>query len=370
MEAFDPTIEEEAKQKIRSIAQKFSGDFVNRVAVLGAFDTWPYMDYISRLIASNNYVAVTSKYLYRKVNGKVLRMRTQEHQGFAPQFHFMGALLDQIISDCSSAIISFSVSAAHFIEIDWCYKKSKKTLGVAYVRAASGLEKGSCENLTTADTNQGAYSFCNIDSKNTRTAWDCMKENVYCPFISQDISKNVIEYFFRGKDMEIVAVENISILPSVINTKYPISDEYPVETKELDTEIIKDDEVVFTKDCICFILSLEKLSKSSFIHRLSPMKTLTILQKTQGWSDAMSSNPSKLRYFLSKNFKKQEPFVSLKKGFVDIDRIGSNFEKIALFLEKKGYIEMKRVKGTENLQVSLVRLKTKGKKLSKFYKAN
>ena len=367
--AIDSEVEEVAKQKIRTLAQTFLGDFVERVAVLGAFDTWPYIDHISRKLALNNHVAVTSRYLYRLINGKVLRMRTQEHPGFAPQFHFMGALLDQIISDCSAVIINFSVSAGHFIEIDWCYKKSKKTLGVAYVRATSGLEQGSCENLRVIETDDGFYSMCQIDSADGHTVWECMKKTSYCPFISQDISKNVIEYFFRGRDMEMVAIENIEVLSSILNTKHPVSNIPSIEMKKLGFDIMKDDETIFTRDCIYFILMLDKLSKSSYVNRLSPIKKMAILQKTQGWSDSISSNLNRLRYFVSKHLRDEEPFKSLKEGFVDIDNIGINFRDLALFLKDKEYVELKKIEGVNGLEGFLVKMKTKAKKLVKFYRS-
>jgi len=362
----DSELEEDVKRKIRFIGQLFLGDFVERIAVLGAFNTWPYIDYISRKLALSNYVAITSRYLYRKINGKVLRMRTQENPNFAPQFHFLGTLLDQIISDCSAVIINFSVSAAHFIEIDWCYKKTKKTLGVAYVRAASGLEKGSCKSLKTVETNEGYYSICKTQGA-SRTVWECMKESSYCPFISQDISKNVIEYFFRGKDMEIAAVENIRVLASMLDAKHPAISNGETKTKHLVDDVMKDDEIIFTKDCLYFVLMLDKLTNGSYLNRLSAIKTLAILQKVQGWSDYMSTNPNRVKYFVSRHLRKEEPFKSLREGFVDVDRIGEDFRDLAMFLKERGYIELRSIDGVYGLEGFLVRMKPKAKKVVKFY---
>jgi len=367
----DPTVdldlERKAKEKMRYIAQVFYGDFDERVAVLGAFDTWPYMDYVCRVLANYNYVAVTSKYLYRKINDKVLRIRTQEHPGFASKQHFMGALLDQIISNCASAIVNFSVSAAHFIEIDWCHRKSKKTLGITYARAVSGLEKGSCKNLKIFETDRGCYSVCKISPGETRTVWDCMKSPKYCPFIQQDISKNVIEYFFRGRDVEIVAVENIDVLPSILGSRYPHLTTGTCRIASLDNDIMKDDEVVFTEDCIYFILRLKKLSRCSFIKRLSPMKMLALLQKVQGWSDSIALNQNKLRYFVSRKLKKQELVGYLKEGFVDIDLIGAKYYDLAEFLEKRGYIKIIKVEDESVPPINLAKMTQKGKKLANIY---
>lgn len=363
----DLDLERIAKEKIRSIAQVFYGDFDERVAVLGAFDTWPYMDYVCRVLANCNYVAVTSKYVYRKINDRVLRIRTQEHLGFASEYHFMGALLDQIISSCASAIVNFSVSAAHFIEIDWCHRKSKKTLGITYARAISGLEKGSCKNLKIIETDRGFYSVCKIGTGETRTVWECMKSPTYCPFIRQDISKNVIEYFFRGKDMEIVAVEDIGVLPLILGNRYPRLTRGTRRIAYLDNDIIKDDEVVFTKDCIYFILRLKKLSMCSFIKRLSPMKMITLLQKTPGWSNSIASNPNRLRYFVSRKLKEQELIGYLKEGFVDVDLIGTKYYSLAEFLKNRGYIKLIKIESTSVLQINLVKMTQKGKKLAKIY---
>jgi len=363
----DPEIDESAKQKMRLIGTIFLGDFAERVAVLGAFDTWPIMDCISRRLAFNNYVAVTSRYVYRKVNGSIMRMRTQEHPGFAPQYHFMGALLDQIISDSSSAVINFSISAAHFIEIDWCYKKSKKTLGIAYVRAISGLEKNSCENLHIVETADGSYSVCKTDPQENRTAWDCMRMPMYCPFLGQDISKNVVEYFFRGKDMEIVAVENIGVLPSVLDVRYPRLADRDLQVRQLDDDVTKDDETIFSKGVVYFVLMLKKLQNSSCLNRLSPVKILGLLQKTPGWSDSRLTNQNKVRRFVSKKLGDEELVKCVKQGFVDIDRIGANHEDLATYMKGRGYVELKRIESTSGMKGTFVRLSPKGSKLSKIY---
>lgn len=360
-------MEEISKQKMRSISQVFLGDFAERVAVLGAFDTWSYMDYISRLLANNNYVAATSRYLYRKISGRIMRMRTQEHPGFAPQYHFLGALLDQIISDCASAVINFSVSAAHFVETDWCYKKSKKTLGIAYVRAISGLEKKSCENLDTIETKNGFYSTCRIAPGEVRTVWDCLKSSDYCPFISQEISKNVIEYFFRGRDMEIVAIEDIRVLPSLLDDKYPsLTTDCPTFAR-LDDDIAKHDEVFLTKDCIFFILRLNKLSQDTYINRLSKMKILALLERAPGWSYSMASNPNRVKYFVSRKLGEEEVISYLKNGFVDMDLIGPGYADLAKFLKEREYVELKGMESISSLEGTLVKMTTKGKKLAKLY---
>lgn len=355
-----------ARRKMRSIAEAFLGDFDERVAVLGAFDTWPYMDYVSRILANNNYVAVTSRYLYRKINDRVIRMRTQEHPGFASQYYFMGTLLDQIITSAASAIVNFSVSAAHFIEIDWCHRKSKKTLGITYARAISGLEKGSCENLKIVETNRGFYSLCKISLGETRTVWDCMKSAAYCPFIRQDISKNVIEYFFRGKDMENVAVEDTGVLPLILCDRYPRLTTGNLRIGFLDSDIMKDDEVIFTKDCIYFILRLKKLGRRSFIKRLSPMRMLALLQNTPGWSDSIASNPNRLRYFVSRKLREQELVGYLRDGFVDIDLIGTKYVGLAEFLKSRGYTKLKKPESISP-QINLAKMTQKGKNLANTY---
>ena len=367
----DPTVDQElersAKEKMRSAAKFFDGDFDEKVAVLGAFDTWPYMDYVCRILANNNYVAVTSRYVYRKINDRIMRLRTQEHLGFAGQYHFMGILLDQIISSCASAIVNFSVSAAHFIEIDWCHRKSKRTLGITYARAISGLEKGSCENLQIVETDRGSYSICKIGTGEARTVWDCMKSATYCPFIRQDISKNVIEYFFRGKGMESVALEDVGVLPLILGDRYPPLTTGNPRIDFLDDDIMKDDEVVFTKDCIYFILRLKKLARYSFVKHLSPMKMATMLQKLPGWSESIASNLNRLRYFVSKKLKEEELVCNLKDGFVDIDLIGTKYINLAGFLKKRGYIKLRKIQTLGGPQVNLAKMTPRGEELSNIY---
>ena len=365
--SIDSEIDDAAKLTMRKIAQTFLGDFDENVAVLGAFDTWPYIDYVSRILANNNYVAVTSRYLYRKINGQVMRIRTLEHPGFAGQYYFMGALLDQIISSCASAIVNFSVSAAHFIEIDWCQRKTKKTLGITYARSISGCEKGSCENLRTVETDRGFYSICDIGPEETRTAWDCMKSAAYCPFIRQDISKNVIEYFFRGKDMENVAVEDIGVLPILLSERYPPLPNGDIKTDKLNNDIMKDDEIICTKECIYFILRLKKLGRSSFYKRLSPIKLMALLQKTPKWSNSIASNPSKLRYFISTKFEEKELLSCLREGFVDIDLIGTDFFDLTKFLEKREYIKLREIENMSGPQINLVKLSQKGTKMAQMF---
>jgi hypothetical protein len=180
-----------------------------RVAVLGAFDTWPYMDFISRRLAKMNHTAVTSRYIYRlDKQKKIVRIdNTPDPDEFMVDF-----LQDKVIFKCPKAIIVYSVSGGHFIETDWCYRNHMNTLGIALVRnIGKTLSAKQCSYLKVRSESE--FSLC----KGSGTAWDCI-ESSPCPFKEQGISKNVIEYYLRAgpSKMILASVENIDNMPTLI----------------------------------------------------------------------------------------------------------------------------------------------------------
>lgn len=350
------------REKISSIAMSFSGTLEQRVAVLGAFDTWPYMDVVSRLLAEYNYVAVTSRWIYRKFGNRILRFDIQEHPDFASNSDFLTTLLDQIISVCKYAVVNFSVSAAHFIETDWCFKKGKKTFGVAYVRSAFDPFENCCKCLNIERTPLGEYSECKASSQ--RTAWQCIRESAFCPFIRQGISKNVIEYFFRSDQMKLVAVENLRILPYVIKKGIP---PLPTSTKDkistLETAIIRKHESIFRKHPIFVILLVNHLLQGDKFDRASKLKLLAL-------ADTMPEvDINKLKQ--SEPLKSTEYMKNIEKGYVDLQNIADACEQkwfgpCVRELLRTGFLEQRELEYRPGQQAQLIRLSKIGKKFADF----
>ena len=181
-----------------------------RIAVLGAFDTWPYMDFISRRLAKMGYIAVTSRYIYKydPQRKKVIRIdNTPEPDEFMVDF-----LQNKVILKCPRAIIVYSVSGGHFIETDWCYRNRINTLGIALVRKiGEAVSSSQCSDLKVFV--KSGFSMC----KSSQTAFDCI-ESESCPFKEQGVSKNVIEYFLKAgsTSMILAAVEDIDVISLLV----------------------------------------------------------------------------------------------------------------------------------------------------------
>ncbi len=214
-----------ATEVLRIIVQGFRERFENKgkkvIAVLGAFDAWPYIDYVSRLLARNGHGAVTSIRIYLKnERGRIdIQSRPKEFRSISMR----DSLKLMIEEEAHQALILYSVPGAHYIETDWCYERLKKdkdfsAIGIAFVRNVnkddSDEEKnGKCSLLSPV---AGFHSaFC--DAKPVRTAWDCMKQRSFCPFIEQQVAKNVIEYFFLSPRMRLYALDRLDVLPRLLN---------------------------------------------------------------------------------------------------------------------------------------------------------
>lgn len=195
----------------------------NRIAVLGAFDTWPYMDLVSRILANEDYISITSRYIYHKLNHNVIRIHIGAVPTFASREYLMKRLLKQIINRCLLAIINYSVSAAHYIETDWCADvPNLNVIGIAYVRDT--YQVNNCENLCIKNipNSSNNYSTCKAInfSDSEWNAWKCIDQSGFCPFIQQDISKNVIEYYFDKRDKwKLIACNNLETIPYILNTE-------------------------------------------------------------------------------------------------------------------------------------------------------
>ena len=199
----------EIREALSKAEEEVYGPKDKRVAVLGAFDTWPYMDFISRHLARMGYIAVTSRYIYRLASKRKIARIENEPE---PDEFMVDFLWNKVIFKSQRAIIAYSVSGGHYIETDWCYHNHIETLGIALVRKIGDvLSSNQCPDLIVH--RKPEFSLC----KGSQTAFECIKRSA-CPFKEQGISKNVIEYFLKAgtPKMVMVAVENMTTLPTLI----------------------------------------------------------------------------------------------------------------------------------------------------------
>ncbi len=177
------------------------------IAVLGSFDTWSYMDYLSRAVARQGYVARTSRYEYALDVVANQVERTDFHP--APGENMIHFLRDTVIAKSKKAIIAYSVSAGHYNEVDWCASQMKPSLAIAFVRDVEPKLRGNhCSELMVAPNM--SHSSCGGGIRFADwTAWHCIQANP-CPFKEQGISKNQLEYFHQNNPfMYLFAVEQI-----------------------------------------------------------------------------------------------------------------------------------------------------------------
>lgn len=195
------------KTRLKDVYKKLHDKIYSpkRVAVLGAFDTWPCIDYVSRHLAKMGYTAVTSRCQYVR-DGKEVKVREQKPQKNETMIDF----LYRFIISCKKAVVLYSVPAGHYIETHWCQAGKVDTLGIALVRQISTSKD--CGSLKTAKRNH--YSIC----RSNGDAWGCIKKG-NCPFKEQGIAKNVIEYYLPFKKtplMRLVALDNLDNVPDLL----------------------------------------------------------------------------------------------------------------------------------------------------------
>ncbi len=191
-----------------------------RIAVLGAFDTWPYLDFICRILTNRGYLCITSRYIYHKFKDKIIRFPTTLIKQYTSEAFQMKRLLKKIIQNCLLAIINYSVSAAHYIETDWCSEQDNlNIIGIAYVRNTYKLKNCKYLKIKSIPKSTSFYSMCDvIEDFSDWKAWDCISIQNFCPFKQQDISKNILEYYFSSdKTSKLISVENLEDLPYVFD---------------------------------------------------------------------------------------------------------------------------------------------------------
>lgn len=176
---------------------------IKRVAVLGAFDTWPCIDYVSRQLAKMGYTALTSRCVYKSTR-KGVKVKENKPQRNETMINF----LYRFIMACKKAVILYSVPAGHYIETHWCQHQKVDTLGIALVRQ-TGTRKD-CKSLRVVKKHD--YSIC----RSNDNAWDCIRKK-NCPFKEQGIAKNVIEYYLPAKNTPLMHLTAVDDLESVSN---------------------------------------------------------------------------------------------------------------------------------------------------------
>lgn len=184
------------------------------VAVLGAFDTWPYMNFIAELTAENDCIVHTSRFVYAKDrNTGIIHREPFEIDINTPMIEF---LQRNLIAKSDMVIIIYSVSAGHYNEAHWCSEQKKPTLGIALVRGirVTGIGEEEIDNCIKLHVSADSYSACSAISP--WTAWSCINSEP-CPFKKQGISLNQIEYFItNNKFMSLFAVDRIQEIENLV----------------------------------------------------------------------------------------------------------------------------------------------------------
>jgi len=179
------------------------------VAVLGSFDTWPYMDYLCRVVVRHGCIARTSKYHYAMGSNGQIGQSVFEP---ADEEGMNDFLKKRVIEQSDKAIIALSVPGAQYNEVQWCAELGKPTLGIAFVRdvAESSQDEHCSELLVLQPPSAKTHSACGGGIVSPKwTGWRCIKAKP-CPFKTQNIAKNILEYFHHNNSfMYLFAVDQI-----------------------------------------------------------------------------------------------------------------------------------------------------------------
>lgn len=213
------------------------------IGVFGAFDTWPYIDYVSQYIASKGNIALTSIYWYYPISkkGKTKSLAQWARASIQSLESKLIPMRDDLLSlteVVDKAVVIFSVSAAHYIETEWLYQRCQRpqigrfeVLGICFGRplpsqpgkeqteeeAKARRKNRNCSGLRLLRSRSKPSTFIAVcQPEDRRTGWQCADERRFCPFMRQDISKNVLEYFFSPR-MRLVALEHVKDIPQVLN---------------------------------------------------------------------------------------------------------------------------------------------------------
>lgn len=202
------SLEPRVIKDIRTVLENAYGPFENRVAVLGSFDTWSYMDFVCRRLAGIQHTVFTSRYIYishRLPNGeaKIYRMPSVRPVDMEMSLvQYLRMMLDMV----PRAVVIYSVCGAHYIETDWLSEGGWDVLGLTFVRNI-GMQK-SCLALLS----ELGCSVCDGEAP----IWGCLEKH-WCPFQRQEISKDVIErYLLHKQRMVLVAIESLDNLNGVL----------------------------------------------------------------------------------------------------------------------------------------------------------
>jgi len=179
------------------------------IAVLGSFDTWSYMEYTCRQISRLGHYVPTSIREYFVDDKGIVKWK--ERDDVFKSILMRESMRFMIFDEAHEVIIIYSVPGAHYIETDWCFQRLDRDsgfqcYGITLVRKIR--TRDNCPFLERSNTLD--VSKCAASS--SRTAWECVGEEKFCPFKEQGIAKNVIEYFFGKRRMKLFAVERLDVL--------------------------------------------------------------------------------------------------------------------------------------------------------------
>lgn len=184
--------------------REFPGRKWERVAVLGATEAGGsyIMDDIANSVASLGFYAITSRCIYQKDTAEKREITHFEREG-------MNDFLQRMIHSCQYAIIVHALSGGQLIEAVWCNQCGKPTLGYVPLRNLSSESFRACDYL---QYDKGKELFvCRgyraiEEGRDEVGGWICGK-NDKCPFLSQNITKMVLDLHMNGKMMFLVGSE-------------------------------------------------------------------------------------------------------------------------------------------------------------------
>jgi predicted metal-binding transcription factor (methanogenesis marker protein 9) len=191
----------------KDLFEEFLGEKKNRVAVLGAFDVWPFMHKICMDVIQCGFAAVTSRYIYRPstdTNSGYYRTK-RDHDGM----EMNRFLREKVIGYCDSAIIVYSSPGANYNEAEWCNSLGVRTLGINFTRDIHG--ESYCEDCIVAEGSD--FSYCCGEGD----AWTCASKKP-CPFKDQGIGKSQLDYFLmKNANMSLISVEKLEKTTDIVN---------------------------------------------------------------------------------------------------------------------------------------------------------
>jgi hypothetical protein len=202
-----PSFSEILKQSDKRKNFELVGKKHERVTVLGSFDTWNEIDTTAAFVSKSGYYATTSLGIYEKGTGRKISFSRYDHES-------MNDFLRRMIFGCQYAIVTYTVPSGQMIETAWCSESQKPTLGVVFTRP---LNKSSKCKYAIYDSD---CVFCNgreavLKGEKLVGGWICTKDET-CPFVKQNISKMVLDFYNTNPRMFLIGSDSFSNLKESI----------------------------------------------------------------------------------------------------------------------------------------------------------